>query len=120
MAFEQSVYIGYTATPFANIFIYPDQDASRHGRDLFPRDFLINLPVPSNHVGPTKVFGLPDGDEESEAMTPLPLVRVVHDHAQHIPNVHRSSWIVGELPDSLTTAMKAFILALRGPGREGA
>ena len=59
--FEQSVYIGYTATPFANIFIYPDQDAGRHGRDLFPRDFLINLPVPSNHVGPTKVFGLPEG-----------------------------------------------------------
>ena len=38
-SFERSVYIGYTATPFANIFIYPDQDAGRHGRDLFPRDF---------------------------------------------------------------------------------
>ena len=42
-AFEQSVYIGYTATPFANIFIYPDQEAGRFGQDLFPRDFLINL-----------------------------------------------------------------------------
>ena len=59
-AFEQSAYIGYTATPFANIFIYPDQDADKYGRDLFPHDFLINLPVPSNHVGPTKVFGLPE------------------------------------------------------------
>ena len=111
-AFEQSVYIGYTATPFANIFIYPDQDDGRHGRDLFPRDFLINLPVPSNHVGPTKVFGLPEGPDDDEGPVPaLPLVREVDDHHDRIPNVHRSNWIVGELPDSLTTAMKAFILA---------
>ena len=50
-SFVQSVYIGYTATPFANIFIYPDQDAGEFGQDLFPRDFLINLPVPSNPCG---------------------------------------------------------------------
>ena len=110
-AFEQSVYIGYTATPFANIFIYPDQDAGRHGRDLFPRDFLINLPVPSNHVGPTKVFGLPEGPDDERPVPALPLVRVVNDHHDQIPNVHRSSWTIGELPDSLTNAMKAFILA---------
>ena len=58
-AFEKSAYIGYTATPFANIFIYPDQDTAGYGRDLFPRDFLISIPLPSNHVGPTKLFGLP-------------------------------------------------------------
>ena len=73
-AFEKKVYIGYTATPFANIFIYPDQEVARYGRDLFPRDFLINLPVPSNHVGPTKVFGLPeDPDDESASVVPMPL-----------------------------------------------
>ena len=111
-AFEQSVYIGYTATPFANIFIFPDQDAGRHGRDLFPRDFLINLPVPSNHVGPTKVFGLPEGPDDDEGpVLALPLVRVVNDHHDQIPNVHRSNWTIGELPNSLTRAMKAFILA---------
>ena len=110
--FEQSVYIGYTATPFANIFIYPDQDTGRLGKDLFPRDFLVNLPVPSNHVGPTKVFGLPEGPEDdTEPVPALPLVRIVNDHHDQIPNVHRSNRTIGELPDSLTTAMKAFILA---------
>ena len=110
--FEQSVYIGYTATPFANIFIYPDQDAGRHGRDLFPRDFLINLPVPSNHVGPTKVFGLTKGPDDDERPVPaLPLVRVVNDHHDQIPNVHRSNWAIGELPDSLKSSLKAFVLA---------
>ena len=110
-AFEKKVYVGYTATPFANIFIYPDQDAARYGRDLFPRDFLINLPVPSNHVGPTKVFGLPeDPDDDMGAITPLPLFRRVDDHEEHIPSVHRSHWTVDELPDSLTRAIKAFVL----------
>ena len=119
-SFEQSVYIGYTATPFANIFIYPDQDAGRHGRDLFPRDFLINLPVPSNHVGPIKVFGLPEGPDDDEGSIPaLPLVRVVNDHHDQIPNVHRSNWAIGELPSSLTTAINAFILACAARAARG-
>ena len=110
--FEKSAYVGYTATPFANIFINHDQSTTGFGADLFPRDFLINLPVPSNHVGPTKVFGLPTvADEDSDEIQPLPLVRLVADHEGHIPNVHRSNWIVDQLPDSLKRAMRAFILA---------
>ena len=119
-AFGQSVYIGYTATPFANIFIYPDQDAGRHGRDLFPRDFLINLPVPSNHVGPTRVFGLPEEpDDDVAPVSPLPLVRVVNDHQEQIPNVHRSNWVIEELPRSLTNAIKAFVLACAARAARG-
>ena len=122
-SFVQSVYIGYTATPFANIFIYPDQDAGEFGQDLFPRDFLINLPVPSNHVGPTKVFGLPTGaDDDAGPVVGLPLVRIVNDHDDHIPNVHKRDWVVDELPDTLKRAMRAFILACAaraGRGEEG-
>ena len=44
-------------------------------------------------------------------MPALPLVRVVNDHHDQIPNVHRSNWTIEELPISLTNAMKAFILA---------
>lgn len=112
-AFEKSAYVGYTATPFANIFINHDENTETFGADLFPRDFLINLPVPSNHVGPTKVFGLPaaaDEDNEEE-IRPLPLFRLVADHEGHIPNVHRSGWVVDQLPDSLKRAIRAFILA---------
>ena len=110
--FRKSAYIGYTATPFANIFTYPDQEGAKYGPDLFPRDFLINLPVPSNHVGPTKVFGLPSHpDEDMESITPLPLVRIVRDNQDSIPNVHKSHLVVEELPDSLKKAMKAFILS---------
>lgn len=110
--FDKSAYVGYTATPFANIFINHDQHTAEFGADLFPRDFLVNLPVPSNHVGPTKVFGLPAApDDDSEELQPLPLVRLVADHEGHIPNVHRSSWTVDQLPESLKRAMRAFVLA---------
>ena len=109
-AFEKRAYIGYTATPFANIFIHPDQDSAGYGRDLFPRDFLVNLPVPSNHVGPTKLFGLPEDPDDEAPVAALPLVRVVADHQDHIPNVHKSGQVVRELPASLREAMWAFIL----------
>ncbi|MCY4530048.1 MAG: Z1 domain-containing protein [Chloroflexi bacterium] len=119
-AFEQTAYIGYTATPFANIFIYPDQDTDNYGRDLFPRDFLVNLPVPSNHVGPTKVFGLPEGvDDDAGSVPALPLVRIASDHHDQVPNVHRSNWTIEELPGSLIEAIKAFILACAARAARG-
>lgn len=39
-------YVGYTATPFANVFISP-VDAE----DLFPRDFILSLPRPDDYIG---------------------------------------------------------------------
>ena len=119
-AFEKRVYVGYTATPFANIFIHPDHEASGYGQDLFPRDFLINLPVPSNHVGPTRVFGLPeDPDDDTVPSTPLPVVRPVSDHEEHIPSVHRSGWVVDRLPHSLMTSIRAFILVCAARAARG-
>ncbi|MDZ7640957.1 MAG: hypothetical protein U5J62_02855 [Desulfurivibrio sp.] len=55
--FYKRCYIGYTATPFANIFIDPDTDADMLGNDLFPRDFIVSLDAPSNYVGAEKIFG---------------------------------------------------------------
>ncbi|GAA4030471.1 Z1 domain-containing protein [Streptomyces plumbiresistens] len=39
-------YVGYTATPFANVFVDPGDE-----EDIFPRDFLISLPRPSEYMG---------------------------------------------------------------------
>ena len=118
--FAKKAYIGYTATPFANIFISPEQQSGEHGRDLFPRDFLVNLPVPGNHVGPAKVFGLQE-NPDGENLEPLPLIRIVNDNREHIPDQHRPDLNVEELPGSLKQALKAFILtcaarAVRGVG----
>lgn len=42
-------YVGYTATPFANVFIDPD-DAN----DLFPSDFVLSLPPSADYMGVQK------------------------------------------------------------------
>ena len=55
--FNRSSYIGYTATPFANIFIDPETEDEMGNDDLFPSDFIKTLEAPSNYVGPDDVFG---------------------------------------------------------------
>ena len=56
--FDKRVYIGYTATPFANIFIHNQAKTNEEGLDLFPKDYIIDLPIPSNHVGLEKIFNI--------------------------------------------------------------
>lgn len=51
--FSQSAYVGYTATPFANIFIYPTDEENideKYGEDLYPRSFIVNLHAPSKDL----------------------------------------------------------------------
>ena len=62
--FEKKVYIGYTATPFANIFIHHEKKTNEEGLDLFPKDYIIDLPISSNHSGLEKIFDIEkvDGD----------------------------------------------------------
>jgi hypothetical protein len=135
--FDKSAYVGYTATPFANIFIHEQGRTDEHGEDLFPRSFIINLPAPSNYAGPVRIFGLDAQDGYGAASNPLPLVRHVSDHADSLALDERNGWMppkhrsghppifngVGEIPDSLRHALHAFVLAcavrrLRGQGGE--
>ena len=52
--FHQSSYVGFTATPFANVFVNPDSEDEMLGDDLFPRDFIYTLDPPSNYFGPDR------------------------------------------------------------------
>ena len=66
------------------------------------------------------MFGLPARDDDDVGPIPaLPLVRVVSDHEDQIPNVHRSSLTIDELPNSLTSAMRAFVLACAARAARG-
>ncbi|MDY0194393.1 MAG: Z1 domain-containing protein, partial [Aliarcobacter butzleri] len=53
-------YVGYTATPFANIFINPSSKKDEYGVDLFPEDFIVSLESPDSYIGPQKIFGETD------------------------------------------------------------
>jgi hypothetical protein len=50
-SFQKAAYVGYTATPFANIYIHESATTKEHGPDLFPRSFIINLPAPESDQG---------------------------------------------------------------------
>jgi hypothetical protein len=39
-------YVGYTATPFANVFVDPSDT-----EDIFPKDFIVSLPRPHGYMG---------------------------------------------------------------------
>jgi hypothetical protein len=111
-AFEKSAYVGYTATPFANIFINPDAECSKFGADLFPRSFIINVEAPTNYVGPGRVFGLDgDADRDVPAQPGLNIVRQLDDHADAFPAKHKIDHVPPYLPESLLKALRCFTLA---------
>ena len=99
--FDRSCYVGYTATPFANIFIDPDSADEMLGHDLFPRDFIVSLDPPDNYFGATKVF-----TDDAER-----IVRHVDDHADVLPLKHRIDHRVTELPETLEEAVRVFVVA---------
>jgi hypothetical protein len=101
--FDRSCYVGYTATPFANIFIDPDTDDEMFGADLFPRDFIVSLDPPSNYFGPEKVFL----DEQSSRRTLL----TIDDSEDLLPLRHKKDHRIPELPPSLREAVRTFVLA---------
>jgi hypothetical protein len=102
--FERVAYVGYTATPYANLYI-ADEEHPEHGKDLFPSAFIEYIRAPSNYFGPARLFGY--RDEEA-----LPLHRAVADSARWMPDKHKSSHVpaVVDFPESLREAIKAFIL----------
>lgn len=130
-SFTRKAYVGYTATPFANIFIHEQGETEQEGPDLFPAAFITNLSAPSNYIGPSKVFGLASEEGRTGGLN---LARVVSDHCSEdgksgwMPVSHKSTHsplIDGRegLPKSLVEAVHAFILAcavreLRGQGAE--
>ncbi|MEJ7803871.1 MAG: Z1 domain-containing protein [Candidatus Limnocylindria bacterium] len=123
-SFEQSAYVGYTATPFANIFIFEDEKHGRYGEDLFPRSFIVRIPPPSNYVGAPRVFGLPAAETpDGVAVRGLPVIRDVDDTDAFIENRTDKNEQIGPLPPSLREAVHAFVLtcaarAARGQGQK--
>lgn len=140
-SFDQVSYVGYTATPFANIFIHPDAETGKEFQDLFPRDFIVNMPTPDNYIGASRIFGYVRSEEDSDsedAVTGLPgLIVPIKDHAATLsrrevrgwmPPVHKMLHVpqvdgLDTVPESLLTAIRCFALAIaarhvRGQKRE--
>lgn len=104
-------YIAYTATPFANILIDPNDKS-----DLYPENFISVLPRPKGYFGTEQLFGrdpLPGEDPEKIGNTTLDAIRdILPDEEDSIrpPSRKIDSW-APTLPDSLRDAVRWFLLA---------
>ena len=118
--FTKSNYVGFTATPFANVFIDPETTEKMETQDLFPENFIVALPTPSNYIGPNRIFA-EDGEFHSQLVYITDAGREEEDGYSFYFK-HKKEW-EGELPESLTDAIYTFYLAnairdLRGDFKE--
>lgn len=109
--FSKSSYLGYTATPFANIFIDPYKDINDEvGDDLFPKNFIYKLGLPNNYMGPDTFFG----DKANDLLT----IDLAIDHPKtmdyHIVKDRSDKdnpvFQVNGITDDLKAAIRNFIL----------
>ncbi len=125
MKFDRRVYVGYTATPFANIFIHDDRRAEGVGEDLFPAAFIVQLTPPDDYFGPGGVFGTNDEADN----TGIPLVRRLEQTEENwITEKHDKTFLPrfngqNVIPPSLEEAIDSFLIscaarAARGHERE--
>ena len=106
--FTQSNYVGFTATPFANIFINPKTTDEMENADLFPENFIYCLPTPSNYIGARRIF-CDDGDKLN-SLVYITDAGMIEDDGYSFYCTHKKEW-KGQLPNSLTEAIYAFLLA---------
>ncbi|WP_335965417.1 Z1 domain-containing protein [Galbibacter sp. PAP.153] len=133
--FSKNTFIGYTATPYANLYIPSSWSEDlqtmvkgvplRVGEDLFPRDFIVNIPPPSNYIGAAQVFGF-ENENTGESYEGLDVIRLVNDREPYLPakiNRDNQDDLPEDVPASLKKAIKSFILTcairqLRGQGNK--
>ncbi len=124
--FMNSNYVGFTATPFANIFINPTTDEDMITADLFPKDFIYVLPTPEPYIGAQRIFGTPSQKHPNYGNCSYMLryitdikeptaeeVRGMTEKQQingSIYYTHKKNWR-GQLPSSLIESIRCFYLA---------
>jgi hypothetical protein len=106
----KNAYLGYTATPFANIL-----SNAKDETQLFPRDFIYPLKRSDKYFGAEQLFGREPIDEEDQVVLTERNIIIPIDHADRDalgtlidPNSHV---IPLELPESLHDAIQWFVVS---------
>lgn len=101
-------YVGYTATPFANVFMDPTDE-----EDLYPEDFIVELPRSGEYFGAERIFGRAQMDDADRPDPGLDMVRLIPDEdAEGLRVPTRERWdYKPTLVPSLQDALRWFILA---------
>lgn len=110
--FKKVTYVGYTATPYANLFIDYSTPKGReiYGEDLFPKDFVCLLRKPPGYFGAKDLFGIAVGEDSEDQYEPLPMFpKFVKDEDFDIESI-RGAETIDDVP-SLREAVDSFILS---------
>lgn len=127
--FDRVAYVAYTATPFANVLIDHEALDRIAGEDLYPRSFIVDLPMPPGYYGAERIFGLSEDEIiDGEVDGGMDVIRRIPDKDVPLLVPARRAEVEGfepELPDTLLEALDAFVLAgaariQRGDGDEAA
>lgn len=105
--FTKSSYLGFTATPYANIFINPENNDEMYGLDLFPRDYIYVLGESEKYIGVQRIFG-----EEKNADHKDMLVEIYPEELEtYLPLKHKKDYEFYKLSPSMEDALNLFFLA---------
>lgn len=118
-------YVGYTATPYANVLIDPTPPADRPD-DLYPSDFIHALRPPKAYFGPERLFGrgLLLGEENEEEPEGLDMIRhVPEEELDSLRPARQSDPFEFSVTASLADAIRYYFVCLavraaRGQARE--
>lgn len=103
-------YVGYTATPFANIFISNQKDLNDDEQDIFPEDFIIYLPVPKNYSGINDFFSYNNEGDEEEQINDLFVEVADKEDLLDFNKINKNSTTL-KLNKSLKQAIDDFIIS---------
>jgi hypothetical protein len=103
--FSRRAYVGYTATPYANVFIPIDNE---YYKNIFPEDFIVRLDQPSNYLGPEKYFGDLNDSNDLPGILEIDETEVF---SEQIKAFSREEIDELEIPNSLKIATKLYILS---------
>ncbi|MEU9090058.1 Z1 domain-containing protein [Streptomyces sp. NPDC048428] len=89
-------YVGYTATPFANVFIDPSDS-----EDIFPKDFIVSLPRPAGYMG------VQDFHDLDSPVSPADRTIANSNEKAHVRNIRLAS---NDDESALQKALDMFVL----------
>ncbi len=101
--FRFASYVGFTATPYANVFIDPESDEDMEKEGLFPKDYIYTLNAPTNYIGARDIF---PNDGKYHKM-----LRTIDDGEDYYPLRHKKDDDLGEIAPSLRAAVNTFLVA---------
>ncbi|KOS67708.1 endonuclease [Lysinibacillus contaminans] len=109
--FKKKAYVGYTATPFANLLIRTDAQHDTAGKDLYPKDFVVALPKPKGYCGPAEYFNVTGYMEDDK---PLFIRHLKEEDLDLFDSMKKTtdSEKFKKVPESMREAILAFLIAI--------